>query len=145
MAPEPTHHACPTTTSTHSDQPERPHNEQSRTSTIRCIGASRDGAPSRVLPMGSRLSSLLGVQEEQGVHGAPPAKMSSRAAWMSPPVACRARRLSSSSWMPMSLSCCSWGCHWLCRKTGQGGVVSKDPTETCSPLAEGGVFLQESC
>lgn len=34
----------------------------------------------------SSLCNLLGVQVQE-VHGAPPAKMSSRAAWMSPPVA----------------------------------------------------------
>lgn len=45
--------------------------------------------------------------EYAGSHGAPPAKMSSRAAWMSPPVACRARRISSSSWIPISRSCWS--------------------------------------
>ena len=122
-APGPTHHARPTA-STSPDQPERPSTGQSRRSAIRCIGERRDGAPSGVLPTGSCLGSLLGAQEDQGVHGAPPAKMSSRAAWMSPPVACRARRLSSSSWMPMSRSCCSWGCHWLCRKTGQVEAVS---------------------
>lgn len=40
----------------------------------------------------------------------PPAKMSSRAAWMSPSVACSALSISSSSWIPMSLSCCIWDC-----------------------------------
>lgn len=104
--PSPTCHACPPA-STSSDQPEGPRNGQGGRSTIRCIGERRDGAPAGVPPIGSQLGSLLGGGEGTGGHGAPPAKMSSRAAWMSPPVACRARRLSSSSWMPMSRSCCS--------------------------------------
>lgn len=45
----------------------------------------------------------------------PPAKMSSRAAWISPSVACRALSISSSSWMPISLSCCICDCQRPCR------------------------------
>lgn len=76
----------------------------------------------------------------------PPANMSSRAAWMSPSVACSALSISSSSWIPMSLSCCIWDCQRPCKPNNQNtqrvwGLPNTSDThqspnaQTCSSFA----------
>lgn len=69
VAPEPTHHACPPTTSTHSDQPERPHTGQSRRSTIRCIRASEMGHLQECFPWAAALAVCWGFRRSREFTG----------------------------------------------------------------------------